>query len=94
MTKTPREILEILTDAKDEALTPLGAFDIDKAIIALDKYYEEIRGSEQYILNRVEIDKAWVKKLLLDSNLLDGELAERIAEGIKIYSPIKLVEKK
>lgn len=81
---TPREILNKLV--KDG--------DVDKALVALDAHEKENRQSEQWILSKVEIDKPWVKKLLLKSNLLDGELAERIAEGIKIYSPIKLVGEK
>ena len=85
MTKTPRQVLENLTDNKEA---------IDKAIIAIDAYYFDLKDTPQYILSQVEIDKDWVKDLLLRSGLVTDVGAERIAEGIKAYSPIKLVEKK
>ena len=83
---TPRKILEKFK--KSVTMT------IDDALIDLDKYEEENKKSEQWILSRVEIDKDWIKKLCIDSKLLTEEDAERVAEGIKVYSPIKLVGEK
>jgi len=85
MTKTPREILEDLIKKKDN---------IDEALIALEEYEAENKQSEQWILSQVEIDKDWIKDLLLRSGLVTEVGAERIAEGIKLYNPIKLVEEK
>ena len=101
MTKTPREILENLvktTFHNVSYLSPKEIYDpkpsIDEALVDLAQYEEENKKSDQWILSRVEIDKDWIKDLIGKTGLVTDAGVERIAEGIKIYSPIKLIGEK
>ena len=100
MTKTPREILTKLLEntyvreQHDSTGIRSALPNIDQALIDLDKYEEENKQSEQWILSRVEIDKDWIKDLIGKTGLVTDAGVERIAEGIKIYSPIKLIGEK
>lgn len=92
--KTPREIVDKLVKTMTSSHTPgeVKILDIDKAVIDLDKYYTDLMKTPSYILGQVEIDKEWIKQLIIKSKLLDEAGAERIAEGIKVYSPIRLIK--